>query len=759
MAQKVFGPTRGAGTKIVELEGSKSIVPSALGWAGYVGVLERGPVGKLIYAQSRNSFDSQCGEIIDESMLPDICRDYYSIANGSGGLLLIRVTDGNELQAETTLYARKGDVLTPMGKLKAANGGRWGGKAKLITADMSAIGDLTETTLDTGSSSYTTDELKGGYIELSAVANSRYEIIGNTASGVISVNSDQTMLSDHGGGGDLRYYIVLENEGKALSFIVHDGEEDPDNDFGLSIYLDGNFVKKYSNLSLDPSSPKYWVNIINNDGSNFYVEAEDLWTGAYTADVRPANIYGKTVSVTATILTAAIDDFTISSVGGGDPTFALGTTDDAMIAQQIVITMTGATAGDAVSDKFGSLGAVTLGALFTPNNKWTPPFTVTAGGTALAAGDVLTINYKPFVPDSLIDGYLYPDKPNAKKTKFRITDNDHKTITVASGSDLTVDGAPNDYFMVEAALELSGGRDGIADLTDADYLQAWEPGTCLFNRVLEKGYGLLKLATPGVYSTAVQKAGVAYADANNYQYRYEIPSTYLTENEAVDYINDTIGRSNYAVVTFPSYGYSIDPNDTGEGKWKLTSLTGKIHGRESAIARDYEGYHKAEAGIDAVLNGVLDIPTGDAVLDQETLIPIGMNIVIKKQGNYILWGDRTLYTNSEWKWKHQREQMSYYELTLQINFDWLIFQLNDTETDTQALAALTSFFRPEYTRKRALRGKNFADAAIIRVDAELNTDQTREDGDKIAEILLKLAATTERFIIRIGKQGIFESVS
>ncbi len=82
--------------------------------------------------------------------------------------------------------------------------------------------------------------------------------------------------------------------------------------------------------------------------------------------------------------------------------------------------------------------------------------------------------------------------------------------------------------------------------------------------------------------------------------------------------------------------------------------------------------------------------------------------------------------------------------------------INDKATDKLALAALNSFFLPEFT-KRALRGSTFQEAAIIKLDDELNTDATRANGDVISEISLKLADTVERFIIRIGKQGIFDS--
>jgi hypothetical protein len=770
MATRRFGPTRGAGVAILEKEGGKQLTPGALGITGYATVLEKGDVGELIVALDDSTFFKKCGGVIPDSLGPDAALDFYDLANGAGGLLLVRVTDGNEQQSALTLYQRNAAILSPMGTVQAKNGGRWGGKAKNATYDLDALGDLNETTLQLPAAvatDFATDEWKGGFIELNDVANTRYPITGNTAGGLITVATDQTMLADHSGGGDLRFYLVLESEGKALSVIIGDGEENGDTEFSLEVFVDGDQVNKYGSLHTDPLNNRYWVNIINNDTGNDEIVVTDLITGAHTAAQRPANHYGIIDTVTETVLTAEISDFSINSPGGGDPTFALGTTDDEMLRQKITITMTSATEGDVVSDRFGVLGTITLGILFDPDsggggalvNKWVPPFTVTVGGSPLTIADTLVINYKPFVVDALIGGVVYPDKPNAKRTFFRIIDNDHKSITVPSGSDLTAVAITTDEFLVEAARELADGRNGIADLTDADFEAAWDTGSSLFNRTEGKNFGLVKFGTPGITSTAVQKAGKAYADAKNHQYRYEAPANVVTEAAVLDLVNDTLGRSEYAVISFPSFGSVTDPDPAAarEGRLKEISLMGAIHGREARIAQDFNGYHKAEAGIDATLDSVLSIPTGDAILNEEILNPAGVNVIKKVGGNFILWGDRTLHVDPAWRFKHQRELLSFYEHVLQESFDFIVFAINDPETERQALAALQGFFLPEFV-KRALRGDTFQDAAIIKLDKEINTDATRATGDLFAQISLRLADTVERFNIQIGKQGIFDSV-
>jgi hypothetical protein len=762
MAQRVFGPVRAAGVQITEKDGDKPIEPGALGWVAYAGVTEKGDKGALIQCTSWEQFKRKCGSYIEGSTLPDCVKHYFDLAAGAGGVFIARVTDGTEVKSKLNLYARR-VVPTQIGYLEAKNGGRWAGKRKWNSGDVANAGAIAETALTTAITMLK-DQYKGGYLVLDAVPNTRFKITGNTAAGIISIASDQKMKTAWTAAAqatNFKWYIDLgDNEGKYLSAEFRDGEESPDTEFGLYVYVDGELTYKWANLSMDPASSRYWQNVVNDDGSNFDVKVVDQWTGAITADLRPANYYQETATVTALVLTAKISSLVVTtSPTGANPTHALGTTNDNHKPQKLTITMTSPTAFTVVSDILGgSIGAAgTLGVLYTPTNSWVPPFTITNGATVLANGDVLTLVFKPFPKNELIGGYLYPDKVNAKRTKFRIVANDHKTITVSDGSDLSVDGGVNDQFMVYWPDQLAGGVDGNASLTDAHYnAQGWDVNTSPFNKIEGKNMGLVKMATPGVTSTAVQKAGVAYANAKNHQYRIEVPANQVTEDQAFIYANETIGRSEYAVVAFPSYAYVTNPQNVDGNTRKLVPTTGMVHGREAAIARDNFGYHKAAAGIEAILPHILDLPTGDTMLNEEILNPAGINVIKKVKGNYIIWGDRTLWLDANWRWKHQREMMSYYEHVLQESFDWIVFAINDPITQQPAKTALMGFFLPEW-RKRALRGNTFEEAAKIKIDAENNTDATRGDGDMFCDISLRLADTVERFRIRIGKQGIFEA--
>jgi len=111
------------------------------------------------------------------------------------------------------------------------------------------------------------------------------------------------------------------------------------------------------------------------------------------------------------------------------------------------------------------------------------------------------------------------------------------------------------------------------------------------------------------------------------------------------------------------------------------------------------------------------------------------------------------------KWKHQREQLSHYIRVLLENFDWIMFTINDEDSDGDAKAALEAFFLPEWRPKRAVRGKTFKDAVTIQIDGENNTNATRAAGEKNCKISYRPADTTEQFNITLSPlTGVSETV-
>jgi hypothetical protein len=337
---------------------------------------------------------------------------------------------------------------------------------------------------------------------------------------------------------------------------------------------------------------------------------------------------------------------------------------------------------------------------------------------------------------------------------FLVVDSTDANADLSLGASEYTIGVIGDVYRVEAPVELRGGYDG-DEPGQAQYLSALSFSTSLAGQFKGQNVGLVKIATPGYTDTTVQKAGLALAEAYAYEYRVEIPSNTTDDAAAVAEINDTIGKSDMGCTFFPSYAYV--PSQKGNGI-VLQSLTGALLGREALVADQFGGYHKVPAGLGVTLPHIVRLPTDDRVLDEELLNPNGINVVKKIDGNFTMWGGRTIALDPTWKFVQHRRLISHYERILLEQMQFLVFAINDPETDADAYTTLYAFFLQEW-QKRALRGDKPQDAFRIKIDATNNTNLTRALGDMNAAITVRPADTVERFVITLGKAGIFEDLA
>ncbi len=764
MAERRFGPIEGAGVVVIERQGDRQIIGGALGTSCLVGIFEKGPVGELNRVIGKTSMRRRAGGRLSESFAPGNALDFIEMSRGAGELYLVRVTDGSEVKSSGKFYNRA-DARNNVLDVEAANGGRWGGKEKVNVGDVGTIGtDITATTIDTGITMLE-DEWVGGDVILEGVASKSYEIIGNTTAGIVTVTADSNMIGDLLGGADptnKAFILLRENEGKALAIKIVDGNVKPTEEWGIEVYGNDELLYTKNDLSSDPDAANYFLRIINDDDTNDQIKVTDDWIGAVTGNTRPQNAGGEIGAgdISANVLDVKVFDFSV--VGTGDGT--VGSPTPGAEARPDVLTLTctndttpGSEVFSVVSNNapLNDLPDATVGVAYAAKNDYMFGFTISAGSTNFVVGDVITIYVRPLPVNGLIGGLLTPDTA-LYNTKLRIESNTVDSISVKTGVDLTTYTSTGKYWRAEYKAELRGGYDGTAGIADSDYENIFDIDTSPINNFIGQNKGLVKIAVPGINSASVQKAGIAYAEERNYQFREEIPSTILTEQDADTYVTVTIGRSEFAKVIWPSYAYVPDPQRPGAKK--LTPQSGAVLGREALVASTWEGYHKAAAGIDVDLPNVLELPTGDRALNEEFLNPRGINIIKPYQDSFIIWGDRTLAASETWKFAHQREMMSNYEWVLRENFDWIIFAINDPRTQDEALTALNNYFIREWSIKRALQGDTFQEAAQIKIDSEINTPTTRGQGDLYAEITLWLADTVERFIITIGRTEIAEEV-
>lgn len=662
-----------------------------------------------------------------------------------------------------------------LGRLRAKSGGRAGGQRECYVDEITGSGDLTETTIDTGDAMIE-NKWRGGTLQLKKVTARTYRITGNTAAGVVSVSADQTLLTDWTAGAGTpanRYVLTRANEDDwgedaYLAAEVADGQRNPTTEFGLRVYEDGALAKKWDDLSTNPTASNYWVNVVNKDKANHWVVAVDDYAGDKTlAAVRPANLHGVSTSLTATTLGLPDPDVVVDSAGGANPLVEV-TLGSLVRSQTLTGVVSNAGADVTWTTDLGPLSVVQAGfsGVDTDLGAELAAVRVTNGTTPLADGDEISVVIYALEVNEAAGGTVWPDVVGQPNLSLPVYSNTRTTVTVRTGLDLTDAGAVvrGAVFRLQFREQFGAGSDG-SPVTDADFLDAFDAVSSTLNRIFGRNKGLVKMATPGVTSTTVVKAALEYAAARNYQFLVEFPAGTVDESSGIDHVNATIGRSDYGFCYLPSFGSVLDPHaTTGDVDVPLVqqSLAGMILGRHALVAKDYNGYHKAPADFQLDLPDVLELPTGDpetaTQLNEEMTNPAGINLVKWREGKAILWGDRTISPTSEWRWLHQRSQMSHYENLLRENFDWIVWSINNATVRQKALASLRAFFLPEWRPKEALDGPKFEDACELKCDAENNTQATMDEGDTYAEISLRLANTVERFKISVGKLGVFDSV-
>jgi len=480
MVTRSYGVTNAAGVNVSEEAAQGPIQPGNFGTAGFVGVFERGAPGSLLKMLGPKSVKRKVGGRLTGTMAPDAVQDFWDRSSGAGIGLAVRVTDGAEEAAGLKLFGRgygagfiapttekdnQSQVRIPVLQLTAKDGGRWAGRRRRISGDITISSALTETTLATGVA-MAKNEWAGATVLLrgdhTTSAAKEYTVLTNDVAGVLTVKSDSTMNTDATTGGvqtTVDYEVILDNDvlasgrRKGLSVRVLDGSKDPANEFGLDVYLDGEKIHGWTDLSMDPTASNYAVDVINDDDSNLEFDATDLLPNgtSIVPDVRPANYYGMTVAATATKLT--VNPFQIAqndaptkikiasatahaaAISGAVALVPLRLTFTWVAASNYYTVAVSATSQDDVEvynlPNFAIAAAPKYNQTYTSSHPWLPIVTVDHDADP-TDGDQFAIDVFP--PDAgMVGGLVYPDKTGAQFTGLAIGSVAYNSITVESG--------------------------------------------------------------------------------------------------------------------------------------------------------------------------------------------------------------------------------------------------------------------------------------------------------------------------------------
>jgi phage tail sheath protein FI len=195
---------------------------------------------------------------------------------------------------------------------------------------------------------------------------------------------------------------------------------------------------------------------------------------------------------------------------------------------------------------------------------------------------------------------------------------------------------------------------------------------------------------------------------------------------------------------------------------KRVSVLGMVQGWIARMAALTGHYGRPAAGADVVLDSVVQTPlqssTQNKPPDEEILNPQGINVIKRRNADFVIWGGRSAFESATWKYYTHRFQLSHYEHTFADQYDVVLFLLNTPSLWSQLKAQMAQYFAGEFARG-AIVGEDSADAAQIKIDAGNNTPATIAAGQLHAEVLLRFPDFVEQMIITFGKVGIFESVA
>jgi phage tail sheath protein FI len=162
------------------------------------------------------------------------------------------------------------------------------------------------------------------------------------------------------------------------------------------------------------------------------------------------------------------------------------------------------------------------------------------------------------------------------------------------------------------------------------------------------------------------------------------------------------------------------------------------------------GVFKSPAGVnDGVIRSAVSVESQLTVKDQELLIPAGINTIRNfiNDGN-VIWGARTLSSDSAWTYIAVRRLLIYVQQSLLQSLQWVVFEPNGPALWAQ-VSLDTSAFLATLWQQGGLFGSTASDAFFVVCDASNNPPG---QGQLLIEIGLAAVSPAEFVVIVITQK-------
>ncbi|WP_190646812.1 phage tail sheath subtilisin-like domain-containing protein [Oculatella sp. FACHB-28] len=166
-----------------------------------------------------------------------------------------------------------------------------------------------------------------------------------------------------------------------------------------------------------------------------------------------------------------------------------------------------------------------------------------------------------------------------------------------------------------------------------------------------------------------------------------------------------------------------------------------------------QGFHQPAAGAKYAVKGVKDVKVRVNTQQQDTLNPLGINIVrnLRNKG-IVIWGMRTRSADTFYTQAPGRIVMNVLNGSLRKGFDFELFNSIDGEGVALHLIdqAATSICRLLWVGK-ALFGADEEEAFEVRCNFENNTDANLDQGNVLVEVWVATSPAVEKILINTVK--------
>ncbi len=312
-----------------------------------------------------------------------------------------------------------------------------------------------------------------------------------------------------------------------------------------------------------------------------------------------------------------------------------------------------------------------------------------------------------------------------------------KDVINANSNFVTIEGTGE---LANGTVTFSGGTQNYSAVNDDDYKKAINK----FDIVEEK---INMIAIPGVTADAVVKELITYTNGKRMFSIFDSPIGTDRANEIT--FRQKLTGDNGALY-YPNIKV-IDPLSK-QGNLRVCPPSGHIMGLY-ARTDSTRGVFKVPAGQEAIIKGAVALEQHILAEDLNELNPIGVNCLVSKTNvGIVAWGGRTISADPNLRYISDIRLDQVVEETAYQGTQWAIFEPNDEDLWERLTTSLKGMLHTMYERGW-FKGKTSEQAYYVKCDGDLNTQQSIDRGEIIAEIGYAKKRPAEFVVIRVVQKS------